>query len=85
MWQRCSPKKTKTKKKGSHLDVSLEEPFTSSMCVYLGILLECTESCFVPPGKHPEKLGGSAESLIPGFQPTQGDAFAASSFAAGTG
>lgn len=36
-------------------------------------------------GKHPEKLGGSAESLIPGFQPTQGDAFAASSFAAGTG
>ena len=55
------------------------------MCVYLGILLECTESCFVPPGKHPEKLGGSAESLIPGFQPTQGDAFAASSFAAGTG
>ncbi|XP_057596633.1 AP2-associated protein kinase 1 isoform X7 [Hippopotamus amphibius kiboko] len=23
-------------------------------------------------GKHPEKLGGSAESLIPGFQPTQG-------------
>ncbi|XP_047637824.1 AP2-associated protein kinase 1 isoform X1 [Phacochoerus africanus] len=35
-------------------------------------------------GKHPEKLGGSAESLIPGFQPTQGDAFAASSFAAGT-
>ncbi|XP_057596632.1 AP2-associated protein kinase 1 isoform X6 [Hippopotamus amphibius kiboko] len=36
-------------------------------------------------GKHPEKLGGSAESLIPGFQPTQGDAFAASSFSAGTG
>uniref|UniRef100_A0A8C3X8S3 AP2-associated protein kinase 1 n=1 Tax=Catagonus wagneri TaxID=51154 RepID=A0A8C3X8S3_9CETA len=36
-------------------------------------------------GKHPEKLGGSAESLIPGFQPTQGDAFATSSFAAGTG
>ncbi|XP_057596628.1 AP2-associated protein kinase 1 isoform X3 [Hippopotamus amphibius kiboko] len=35
-------------------------------------------------GKHPEKLGGSAESLIPGFQPTQGDAFAASSFSAGT-
>lgn len=40
---------------------------------------------FVPPGKHPEKLGGSAESLIPGFQPTQGDAFATSSFSAGTG
>ncbi|MBV95153.1 AP2-associated protein kinase 1, partial [Eschrichtius robustus] len=36
-------------------------------------------------GKHPEKLGGSAESLIPGFQPTQGDTFAASSFSAGTG
>ncbi|KAF6101805.1 AP2 associated kinase 1 [Phyllostomus discolor] len=36
-------------------------------------------------GKHPEKLGGSAESLIPGFQPTQSDAFAASSFSAGTG
>nr|XP_019574048.1 PREDICTED: AP2-associated protein kinase 1 isoform X7 [Rhinolophus sinicus] len=36
-------------------------------------------------GKHPEKLGGSAESLIPGFQTTQGDAFAASSFSAGTG
>ncbi|XP_037662468.1 AP2-associated protein kinase 1 isoform X7 [Choloepus didactylus] len=36
-------------------------------------------------GKHPEKLGGSAESLIPGFQPSQGDAFAASSFSAGTG
>ncbi|KAF6101798.1 AP2 associated kinase 1 [Phyllostomus discolor] len=35
-------------------------------------------------GKHPEKLGGSAESLIPGFQPTQSDAFAASSFSAGT-
>uniref|UniRef100_A0A8D2KGX4 non-specific serine/threonine protein kinase n=1 Tax=Urocitellus parryii TaxID=9999 RepID=A0A8D2KGX4_UROPR len=35
-------------------------------------------------GKHPEKLGGSAESLIPGFQSTQGDAFAASSFSAGT-
>ncbi|XP_059799116.1 AP2-associated protein kinase 1 isoform X5 [Balaenoptera ricei] len=35
-------------------------------------------------GKHPEKLGGSAESLIPGFQPTQGDTFAASSFSAGT-
>ncbi|XP_032980273.1 AP2-associated protein kinase 1 isoform X7 [Rhinolophus ferrumequinum] len=35
-------------------------------------------------GKHPEKLGGSAESLIPGFQTTQGDAFAASSFSAGT-
>ncbi|XP_075391562.1 AP2-associated protein kinase 1 isoform X5 [Tenrec ecaudatus] len=34
-------------------------------------------------GKHPEKLGGSAESLIPGFQPAQGDAFAASSFSAG--
>ncbi|XP_059882419.1 AP2-associated protein kinase 1 isoform X2 [Delphinus delphis] len=36
-------------------------------------------------GKHPEKLGGSAESLIPGFQPSQGDTFAASSFSAGTG
>ncbi|XP_034368050.1 AP2-associated protein kinase 1 isoform X14 [Arvicanthis niloticus] len=36
-------------------------------------------------GKLPEKLGGSAESLIPGFQPTQGDAFATSSFSAGTG
>ncbi|XP_053056694.1 AP2-associated protein kinase 1 isoform X14 [Acinonyx jubatus] len=36
-------------------------------------------------GKHPEKLGGSAESLIPGFQPTQGDAFATPSFSAGTG
>ncbi|XP_043324938.1 AP2-associated protein kinase 1 isoform X18 [Cervus elaphus] len=36
-------------------------------------------------GKYPEKLGGSAESLIPGFQTTQGDAFAASSFSAGTG
>ncbi|XP_066123410.1 AP2-associated protein kinase 1 isoform X10 [Saccopteryx bilineata] len=36
-------------------------------------------------GKHPEKLGGSAESLIPGFQPTQSDAFATSSFSAGTG
>uniref|UniRef100_A0A8I3PYE4 AP2-associated protein kinase 1 n=1 Tax=Canis lupus familiaris TaxID=9615 RepID=A0A8I3PYE4_CANLF len=35
-------------------------------------------------GKHPEKLGGSAESLIPGFQPTPGDAFATPSFAAGT-
>ncbi|XP_066123407.1 AP2-associated protein kinase 1 isoform X8 [Saccopteryx bilineata] len=35
-------------------------------------------------GKHPEKLGGSAESLIPGFQPTQSDAFATSSFSAGT-
>ncbi|XP_073647383.1 AP2-associated protein kinase 1 isoform X3 [Tursiops truncatus] len=35
-------------------------------------------------GKHPEKLGGSAESLIPGFQPSQGDTFAASSFSAGT-
>ncbi|XP_068831896.1 AP2-associated protein kinase 1 isoform X4 [Capricornis sumatraensis] len=35
-------------------------------------------------GKYPEKLGGSAESLIPGFQPTQGDAFAAPSFSAGT-
>ncbi|XP_064350493.1 AP2-associated protein kinase 1 isoform X2 [Camelus dromedarius] len=34
-------------------------------------------------GKHPEKLGGSAESLIPGFQPAQGDAFAAPSFSAG--
>uniref|UniRef100_A0A8C6H6U9 AP2 associated kinase 1 n=1 Tax=Mus spicilegus TaxID=10103 RepID=A0A8C6H6U9_MUSSI len=36
-------------------------------------------------GKLPEKLGGSAESLIPGFQPTQGDAFTTSSFSAGTG
>ncbi|XP_044233470.2 AP2-associated protein kinase 1 isoform X8 [Ursus arctos] len=36
-------------------------------------------------GKHPEKLGGSAESLIPGFQPTQGDAFATPSFSSGTG
>ncbi|KAM4867243.1 AP2-associated protein kinase 1 isoform 2-T5 [Thomomys bottae] len=35
-------------------------------------------------GKHPEKLGGSAESLIPGFQSTQGDAFTTSSFSAGT-
>ncbi|EHB11005.1 AP2-associated protein kinase 1 [Heterocephalus glaber] len=35
-------------------------------------------------GKHPDKLGGSAESLIPGFQATQGDAFATSSFSAGT-
>ncbi|XP_039095463.1 AP2-associated protein kinase 1 isoform X3 [Hyaena hyaena] len=35
-------------------------------------------------GKHPEKLGGSAESLIPGFQPTQGDAFATPAFSAGT-
>ncbi|KAM9212568.1 AP2-associated protein kinase 1 isoform 2-T2 [Dugong dugon] len=35
-------------------------------------------------GKHPEKLGGSAESLIPGFQSTQGDAFVTSSFSAGT-
>ncbi|XP_077912572.1 AP2-associated protein kinase 1 isoform X2 [Halichoerus grypus] len=35
-------------------------------------------------GKHPEKLGGSAESLIPGFQPAQGDAFATPSFSAGT-
>ncbi|XP_055983792.1 AP2-associated protein kinase 1 [Sorex fumeus] len=35
-------------------------------------------------GKHSEKLGGSAESLIPGFQTTQGDAFAPSSFPAGT-
>uniref|UniRef100_A0A452E233 AP2-associated protein kinase 1 n=1 Tax=Capra hircus TaxID=9925 RepID=A0A452E233_CAPHI len=35
-------------------------------------------------GKYPEKLGGSAESLIPGFQPTQGEAFAAPSFSAGT-
>ncbi|XP_012878025.1 PREDICTED: AP2-associated protein kinase 1 isoform X1 [Dipodomys ordii] len=34
-------------------------------------------------GKHPEKLGGSAESLIPGFQSTQGDAFTnTSSFSA---
>lgn len=36
-------------------------------------------------GKLPEKLGGSAESLIPGFQPTQGDAFTTPSFSAGTG
>ncbi|XP_036291491.1 AP2-associated protein kinase 1 isoform X14 [Pipistrellus kuhlii] len=36
-------------------------------------------------GKHPEKLGGSAESLIPGFQSTQSDAFATSSFSAGNG
>ncbi|XP_014646939.1 PREDICTED: AP2-associated protein kinase 1 isoform X7 [Ceratotherium simum simum] len=36
-------------------------------------------------GKHPEKLGGSAESLIPGFQPTQGDAFTTASFPAGIG
>ncbi|XP_042539004.1 AP2-associated protein kinase 1 isoform X3 [Dipodomys spectabilis] len=37
-------------------------------------------------GKHPEKLGGSAESLIPGFQSTQGDAFTnTSSFSAGSG
>ncbi|XP_029793387.1 AP2-associated protein kinase 1 isoform X10 [Suricata suricatta] len=36
-------------------------------------------------GKHPEKLGGSAESLIPGFQPTQGDAFATPAFSTGTG
>uniref|UniRef100_A0A8C2M4Y8 AP2-associated protein kinase 1 n=1 Tax=Cricetulus griseus TaxID=10029 RepID=A0A8C2M4Y8_CRIGR len=35
-------------------------------------------------GKLPEKLGGSAESLIPGFQSTQGDAFATSSFSAVT-
>ncbi|KAM5227580.1 AP2-associated protein kinase 1 isoform 4-T4 [Ctenodactylus gundi] len=35
-------------------------------------------------GKHPDKLGGSAESLIPGFQPTQSDAFATSSFSAGS-
>ncbi|XP_029390899.1 AP2-associated protein kinase 1 isoform X2 [Mus pahari] len=35
-------------------------------------------------GKLPEKLGGSAESLIPGFQPTQGDAFTTPSFPAGT-
>uniref|UniRef100_A0A7N5KEJ2 AP2-associated protein kinase 1 n=1 Tax=Ailuropoda melanoleuca TaxID=9646 RepID=A0A7N5KEJ2_AILME len=35
-------------------------------------------------GKHPEKLGGSAESLIPGFQPTHGDAFATPSFSSGT-
>ncbi|XP_073905984.1 AP2-associated protein kinase 1 isoform X4 [Castor canadensis] len=35
-------------------------------------------------GKHPEKLGGSAESLIPGFQSAQGDAFATSSFSTGT-
>ncbi|XP_072491444.1 AP2-associated protein kinase 1 isoform X13 [Notamacropus eugenii] len=40
-------------------------------------------------GKPPEKLGGSAESLIPGFQPgpatTQADAFGSSSFSPGTG
>ncbi|KAM6180002.1 AP2-associated protein kinase 1 isoform 4-T4 [Erethizon dorsatum] len=36
-------------------------------------------------GKHPDKLGGSAESLIPGFLSTQGDAFATSSLSAGTG
>ncbi|XP_036764152.2 AP2-associated protein kinase 1 isoform X15 [Manis pentadactyla] len=36
-------------------------------------------------GKHPEKLGGSAESLIPGFQPPPSDAFAAASSVAGTG
>ncbi|XP_057353106.1 AP2-associated protein kinase 1 isoform X13 [Manis pentadactyla] len=35
-------------------------------------------------GKHPEKLGGSAESLIPGFQPPPSDAFAAASSVAGT-
>ncbi|XP_072491436.1 AP2-associated protein kinase 1 isoform X6 [Notamacropus eugenii] len=39
-------------------------------------------------GKPPEKLGGSAESLIPGFQPgpatTQADAFGSSSFSPGT-
>ncbi|XP_040849216.1 AP2-associated protein kinase 1 isoform X3 [Ochotona curzoniae] len=35
-------------------------------------------------GKHPEKLGGSAESLLPGFQSAQGDAFAAAPFSAGT-
>ncbi|XP_027721108.1 AP2-associated protein kinase 1 isoform X5 [Vombatus ursinus] len=39
-------------------------------------------------GKPPEKLGGSAESLIPGFQPgpvtTQADAFGSSSFSTGT-
>ncbi|XP_074063879.1 AP2-associated protein kinase 1 isoform X1 [Macrotis lagotis] len=39
-------------------------------------------------GKPPEKLGGSAESLIPGFQPgpvtTQPDAFGSSSFSTGT-
>ncbi|XP_006151385.1 AP2-associated protein kinase 1 [Tupaia chinensis] len=35
-------------------------------------------------GKQPEKLGGSAESLIPGFQSTQSDAFATSSFSSGT-
>lgn len=40
---------------------------------------------FLPPGKHPEKLGGSAESLIPGFQPPPSDAFAAASSVAGTG
>ncbi|XP_006882355.1 PREDICTED: AP2-associated protein kinase 1-like [Elephantulus edwardii] len=35
-------------------------------------------------GKHPEKLGGSAESLIQSFQPTARDAFTASSFPAPT-
>ncbi|XP_006862992.1 PREDICTED: AP2-associated protein kinase 1 [Chrysochloris asiatica] len=35
-------------------------------------------------GKHPEKLGGSAESLIPGFQPAQSDGFATSSFSPGS-
>nr|XP_045009098.1 AP2-associated protein kinase 1 isoform X12 [Jaculus jaculus] len=36
-------------------------------------------------GKLPEKLSGSADSLIPGFQSTQGDAFVTSSFSTGTG
>nr|XP_045009094.1 AP2-associated protein kinase 1 isoform X9 [Jaculus jaculus] len=35
-------------------------------------------------GKLPEKLSGSADSLIPGFQSTQGDAFVTSSFSTGT-
>ncbi|KAM6341790.1 AP2-associated protein kinase 1 isoform 2-T2 [Podargus strigoides] len=40
-------------------------------------------------GKAPEKMGGSTENLIPGFQPassaTQADAFGGSSFTAGSG
>ncbi|KAM6221740.1 LOW QUALITY PROTEIN: AP2-associated protein kinase 1 [Rhynchocyon petersi] len=36
-------------------------------------------------GKHPEKFGGSAESLMPGFQPAPRDAFTTSSFPAATG
>lgn len=53
--------------------------------VHPRILQGWTQWYFVPLGKLPEKLGGSAESLIPGFQSTQGDAFATSSFSAGTG